>query len=476
MARLSDLPNEITLMIIQLVLPDDVESFTSTCQQMYNLAGEELERHRCLKQKHAVYRFSDPYGDSPRRNLSQLLDEILQEPRTAFYVRELSIHGWFTDWDTQEESLHLPYSEESMSRLEKAVANVVPLDQVRLFLNYLEVGSEEPIISLLLVLLPNLSKLTLEYLEPGRECLLRTLYQFIRVKQCVAPLSRLRHVQILYTWGGGALNLIGLFFALPSIRSIDGLGIASNPDVWLDIDSAPRTSNLEVLNLTRCSIDFKRIFDLLECFKALRSFTYDPLVSARNDWGVATDPFIIRGGLSAFAKSTLESLKLLSHKKRRQFMGDIRSFQNLRNLHSETQLLLRKYAMSNDETSLAKALPPKLETLKLEFSGCGDEMEIAELISTLAALKTEYVPALRKVEVLTRNGVKDFCTSQHHLASARGYISRIASRKGHSYDAVAAACKAQEIDLIVKEFDTGVIEALDEDAEEECICQKESIA
>ena len=48
--------------------------------------------------------------------------------------------------------------------------------------------------------------------------------------------------------------------------------------------------------------------------------------------------------------------------------------------------------------------------MKLECSRVEDEMQIATLISALARLKTEYVPVLREVEILTSNGAKDFDT------------------------------------------------------------------
>ena len=225
---------------------------------------------------------------------------------------------------------------------------------------------------------------------------------------------------------------------------------------------APRSSDVEVLSFTRCLTDPKELCDFLESFRALHSFTYDYDASVLQGVGEEVDPSLILSGLSAFARSSLESLTLLSHDQERSFMGDIRCFEAVRNLHTETQLLLRKWDLRSDKTSLARTLPPKIENLKLECSGSGDEWEIAELISTLATLKTEYVPALRKVEVLTRNGVKDFDTSHHHLAPLRGHVARDAFR-GHTYDTIAAACKAQGIDLIVNAYDIEAIRLVDGD-------------
>lgn len=91
-------------------------------------------------------------------------------------------------------------------------------------------------------------------------------------------------------------------------------------------------------------------------------------------------------------------------------MGSLCGFGALHGLHTETQLLLREADMSYDETSLARALPPKLETLELECSRLEEGKQIGKSISALAKLKAKFVPALRKVEGLTRNDVEDFET------------------------------------------------------------------
>lgn len=460
MARLSDLPNEITLIIISLLLPGDLESFTSTCGKIYTLAAEDLQRHRSLKRKHAVHRFCHPHSSSPHGSLSQLLDEVLQEPRTALYVKELTIHDCFMPLNPRKRYLHLNYSNDTKLRLEEAVAKLAPRDRVPEWLEYIHLGREDPIASMLLLLLPNLSALDLRYPGHNQDCFHDTLRQIVRMNRSGAPLARLRRVQIHDIHGTDGLYLMGCFAALPSMRFIHGVQTGSNLDFWRDALLVPRSSNVEVLSLARCLTDPKHLFDFLESFKSLRIFTFDADVSELQTRGRDVDPFWIRSGLSAFARSSLESLTILSHNQRRRFMGDIRCFEAVRKLHTETQLLLKDWDLFFDKTSLVRTLPPKIENLKLECSGSGDEWEIAELISTLATWKTSYVPALRRVEVFTRNGVKDFDTSQHHLAPLRGHVARDAFR-GHTYDTVAAACKDQGISLLVTAFDTEVIRALD---------------
>lgn len=361
MARLSDLPNEIILAIIPLILPNDIESFASTCKKIYNLAAEELERHRALKRKYALYRFCDRSGSSQFFPW-QLLDMVLRKPRTAFYVQEMSIKS--VEWWTG--NLNMLQPKDAVSRRRKAISKLVPEDEVPMWLSSIESGSLDPNISLLLLLLPNLSTVRFEYSFVGDQaCLHGTLSRIAEMKCPGAPLSRLRHVQIRNPKDNTGLDLVGLFAALPSVRSIHGWGIkAFNFDANSDTDTAPRTSNLEDLVLAECSINPKRLYLFLETFKALRSFAYsdDPLLRDYSyDTTAEFDPFWIRSGLYAFARPSLDSLTILSQDAELKFMGDIRSFEAIRTLRLETQLLLRESHYCHDETSLAKALPPNLE-------------------------------------------------------------------------------------------------------------------
>lgn len=386
MSRLSDMPDQIISKIISLVAPDCIESFTSTCKRIYELAVEKLDRHRAMKQKHAVYQYKNPIDFYPCCRPSQLLEKVLQEPQTAMYVQELSFNNW---WSTQEylgttypEGSHRPYTQRLIPRLNEIVSQLVPQDEVSTWLKYIETGSEDPIISLLLLLLPNLSTLKFKYLGEGQECLHDTLCRIRKMKGPGVPLSRLRHVQIPHSWELGGLKLFELFLRLPSIRSIHATGMFTRDvNAHSDTNLAPRTSDLEDLTLTTCWIGPKILSSHLEAFKALRSFTYDSGAKILDMIPpLEFDSFWIRSGLLTFAISTLESLTPLSHNRKRDFMGSIRGFTAMRNLHTETQLLLRESDMYHDETSLARALPPNLETLKLECSGVKDETQMAELI------------------------------------------------------------------------------------------------
>ncbi len=274
MAWLTDLPNEIALMIIPLVLPDDIESFTSTCRNIYNLAAQNLESHRALKRQYTVYR--NRHRDyTPRCNVLQLLDDIFQEPRTAFYVRKLWIYTWVSRWATNQgpetpslEGAHIPYNEGTMSRIREVVFRHVPHEEISKWMRYIESGNEDPVVALLLLLLPNLSTLKIVYEVNDQECSHGTLCRIAKMKGPHAPLSRLRHVHIWHRFDSETIELkiIGLFAALPSVRSIHAQdAYALNPEVDPDTELPLFTgSRLQDLTLTSCLIDSERLYDLLK--------------------------------------------------------------------------------------------------------------------------------------------------------------------------------------------------------------------
>ena len=464
MAQLSDMPNEITTMIISLLLPDDIDSFTLTCKKNYDVATTNLQYHWDLKRKYATYRCDT--APEPPFSPVQLLEKILQEPRTASYVREISISGWYSCWtgswfsgwagspldlELSQGRSHQPCNEGMTSGLKDAVTKLAPsTSEASKWLERLRLGDEGPIVSMLLLLLPNLSALKVESPDLDRVWIEDTLYHIATAKGPGAPLSRLRHARM------PGVKLLGLVAALPSIRSLHGSGIkVAHTETWPD-DMLSSTSNVRDLTFSECAINAKRLFVILGAFKSLRSYTYDSDPSYDkygNDAEVKFDPYWMICALSAYARSTLESLTLLSHDSDRQYMGDIRGFEALRHLHTESQMLTSSVENRRNLKCLVRALPPKLETLKLECSGTGDEIGIAKSISSLAELKTEHAPSLRRVEVLTRNGISDFNTTIDDPVRAERAPCSLAVRGNFTYEGILGACNSAGIDLVVQTFD-----------------------
>ena len=441
MAQLSDLPNEIILIILPLVLSDYIETFSGACRKHYSLAAEELKRHRTLKREHTLYKFPS----LPFRGPTRLLDRILQEPRIALYVREITFTGWNSERATDPKFAFLvPYSEEISLRLEQAASEFVPKEKSRVWMTEIFHGNEDPIVSLLLILLPKLATLRLEGLGSERAELRYTLDRIARMKIPNAPLSLLHHVDLLCAWDMSGARIPRLFAALPSIRSIhvEQIGTHISFSNLSITEAAPQASKLEELTLFNCRVSLKSLKYILTGLKALRSFTF---VATRY---LNFDSTWFRDLLFAVAGSTLESLTLLTRDEKRNVIEDLRIFKYLRNLHVETQILLDYFPIGFDEASLAKALPPNLQTLTLECSGQGDEFVIGKYISKLAQMKKELLPQLQEVDVSLRNGTKDFNKPPDGAP--------FAITEGHSYEALVKACDAQGFKFHVTTLTVGV--------------------
>lgn len=69
----------------------------------------------------------------------------------------------------------------------------------------------------------------------------------------------------------------------------------------------------------------------------------------------------------------------------------------------------------------------------------------------------EFVPALRKVGVSTRNGIIYFNTAQDDTSHAASLSVRPAARNEHqAYEALVEACKLQGFDLLVRAFNRDI--------------------
>ena len=453
MARLSNLPLELMRLIIRHITPYDIESLTLSCKRIFDLGYDDLSRHRALKQKPKTW-YCGTADSTPPCEATQLLMQMLEDPLAAFYLREISLDDeWlhfpdYADLDTAlPEDLQVLYSEGIISRVKESVSRIMPQDEVTDWLHNVQFGAEVPGPSILfpLLLLPlNLLTLDLEFRSHNHWYSYATLCCIMEMKGPGAPLSRLRHAEIHSFSEPMDFKLITLFAALPSIISIRGSGIHTSwtyadPDTKL----APRSSNLRELVLTDSSINANSLIGFLESFKALRSFTYHRLWSEKLNINRKRifDPYRLCCGLRASAGSTLESLNILSDAEDEDYMGDLRCFENLRHLHTEVQLLLSGPISCCASTCLARALPPKLETLALVCRGAYEECRLATMLLGLAEMKTQCVPALEKVEIFTYYAFDDVWTKKP------GFDGVYTKKPGFAYNIVAKACSDQGIDL-----------------------------
>lgn len=176
MASFSALPNELVSEVAGYVMPEDIENFSLISKGVYDVVLPLLEEHRVLKKRYSAFQNLekvefDGYNPGSRylvdpdtfnlsdeiytMSKSKLLAEILTSHRVALYIKELRMWGPFEGWQPKFTS-HVSYTKEQLALFKQALSTYVLPSKLETWIEELESGNENPIISLLLILLPNL--------------------------------------------------------------------------------------------------------------------------------------------------------------------------------------------------------------------------------------------------------------------------------------------------------------------------------
>lgn len=251
MVSFNSLPNELVLQIIRLLLPDDLESFSSTGRLAYKLAGSSLEEHRELKRK---YRFwcSDVRAPSDSC-LYVLLRAILKNPRIALYVETLPVGNVYEERMSDAGDVETkPYfsrtgvmTDDEQARFIKAIreCRYVSADESEGWSHSLENGYDDPTLALLVTLLPNLERLDIEVTAPCIPLFFETIRRISTTSSTLdpsRPLSRLSEAVVGFTKlvDESPIKAIDIgclwpFFALPSMRFVCGEGVCHSELILL---------------------------------------------------------------------------------------------------------------------------------------------------------------------------------------------------------------------------------------------------
>lgn len=176
MAKLEGLPNEVTLNIFAFVLPADLENFATTCKHLHRLAESgPLPEHRLLKKLHTTWNFTrNPVTYHDRLRMIQ------QDPHWACYVKEIAIIDrtpWLDSWGPKHVAI---FNQSLLDRLSRATimtdAGIVDCATwISSWKDAINDDNEYPILTVLLMLLPNLTKLSLGYVGEDPSTSLREM-------------------------------------------------------------------------------------------------------------------------------------------------------------------------------------------------------------------------------------------------------------------------------------------------------------
>ena len=429
MLRLLDLPNELLLEVIQLVVPEGIEQFTLSSKEIYHLGRDTLISHRCRKQYGVVNcsRAKDPDIGSmkhiqPLRFLANIsLDEAIAAYTTELTIGRSDVDKWGLFLDNEEqEQLHtvwLSAKIESCPYLKHEDVDSWTADILSGFL--------PRTYALLVTLLPNLRSLTIiEHfrLEPSFSDMVSNIARVSTQGDHVTSIALGKLSELCVndraSYPSESLNLCAEFAALPSMRSLQGHNVLGSDFLW---PSQAQISGITSIRFSGSSVNADSFTELFRGMKALEVFVYE---QGARDYGQTAEenPADIVDGLLLHAKSSLRRMDITRNRGEDfddecYFLVSLDAFEVLRWIRLDVELLfiedsdevdvalpaghfyteegLEDYHYGYEASPLVDTLPSSVETL--ELVGVLSEANTASMLARLPELKEERLPRLKKI-------------------------------------------------------------------------------
>ena len=446
--KLQDLPQDVVLLIGNLVEPDDFDAWLATCRDVYAASQTRLKHHQELKDRYSVCVLKD---DHP----ATLLYAIWEDAWVARYVKTLDFtsHGFWEDTGTGTEyemGFHQVDSVTCSNILEckDELLTSVPQTFFELSMFHSEdfaLGDETPSLGLLLLLLTNLQVLRLRrpiWNAHDIRVLIRKINaQAIDLRgepsacERYAPLSKLHTMEMDMSQledepAGADLLPFVIFNDLPSLRKISGVGIGDDDTLaglaqsWDAeklgfMESALKHIHISQANMHRNNT-WKLLYKLLEKVPHLVSFRFSlnaripssiDISTIAND--LASRPFHMR----------MEHLSLSSDTPSRDGIVSLRAYDSLKTLEIDAHALIDlsrgwyHRVFSGKKSCLADWLPLSIETLSINLAGL-HQGDVDTLFKCFSDEKLNpNLPKLRKVSyaggLLRLNTIKELIDVCH---------------------------------------------------------------
>ena len=247
--RFSSLPNELILMIWNFAKVEDVYNFSTVSMTVYLLVREPLREHCRLSKR--LSRISNVGAESGEPGVfGRILKGILLNPRAARYPSLLEVDKWKYEWDKEGGYSRSMIPDSDLELFKQAVRSNVPVPQKSWFAG-IDEGDEEPLIALLLLLLPNLRKVRLSSTFESSDCIEDALKNNMHHNGC-ASLRKLHTVDLRCAATADSdyvdFEQVWLFAELPSVAWICGQTIGSCPEN-LDYTLEPSVDAINVVSL-----------------------------------------------------------------------------------------------------------------------------------------------------------------------------------------------------------------------------------
>ena len=354
-----------------MVLPEDLENFAQTSRRVFLLVKPFLEHHRYLIRLHSKFESKqlrrDVFWFAP---IPSLLVKMRSQPRIAHYIREVKLkysgpircnNSYHNDQDSKVEKWSLVNAVITQSNVPNIQYFHAPNE--RSCFNSNE-SYEECLVALFLLLLPNLSRLSLPW-NPARDYFRNMIRQSALEGNCwFANLTTVR-VRGGFVPKGLGIRDLSLFSSLPALKSLMALN-ARDHSLTIDDYLPPPDSHTKKLELKNSYFTRLTLYWYLQSFQSLQMFTLafddydDPCIKGQ------FDPNLVRAALIAYAKTTLQSLNITvkGPPKPDTFMGSLQQFEVLQKLRTQWTILFPKDSCLL--TWPSRVLPASIRKIQLD--------------------------------------------------------------------------------------------------------------
>ena len=405
MAGFNHLPNEIILATLEMVLPEDLENFAQTSKRVFLLAKPFLEHHRHLIRLHSKFESKqlrrDAFWSAP---IPSSLIRIRNQPRIAHYLREVKLKcsgpircndSYHKDQDSKVEKWSLFNTFIAQSNIPKIQCFHAPNERSCFDSNE---SYKEFLVALFLLLLPNLSRLSLTW-DPARGYLRDMIRQSAVEGNCWFANLTMLFVEGGFLPGGLGIRDLSLFSSLPALKSLIALK-AIDRGLTVDDYFPPPDSHTKKLELNNSYFTRLTLYWYLQSFQSLQMFTLvfseydDPCVKGQ------FDPDLVRATLVAHAKTTLQSLNIIvkSPPNPDTFMGSLQQFEVLQKLRTQWTILFPKDSCL--KTWPSRVLPASIRKNQLDDNSDYSSSELYKaLCQGLQCAKEKTCLHLDSVEI-----------------------------------------------------------------------------
>ena len=364
---------------------EDIYNFSTSCKRVYHLVREALREH-CKLSKRLSYICNSGTESEESALIGPILKEILLNPRAARYPSVLIMDTYKRQWDNEGEHVWEMIPKSDLELFKQAVrANIDDAydEMMDDWFASIDEGDEEPLVALLILLLPNLRELRIDSVAESCFCIEQALRTMIDHEDSAA-LRKVHTVDLRCagTTEGDFLgfNLVRLIGALPSLTRLDGHGVGTCPeDLFYTPDLVVYPIKVTSLRFLRCCVNPKSLFDFLSTSRNLQHFYYTSMEPASDT--ADFDPFWIRKALLAHAQGTLKTLTILAGEHVKSFMGSLDDFMSLESVETDLQLLMGDPSMTL--RSAYQLLPSSLVNLRLHIDSPSDDACCKDIIKDM---------------------------------------------------------------------------------------------